>query len=171
MKKIFNKLKKVVSWLFEPKPESLKQDVLAFHAKIEKNGWSGFVLCKDSESEHLAYYGRRLDMANSISNMMMEDSVIEDIIMARISVGEWGFALYLDEEENESDRIAYQSFIMNDKEIKPGEHTNFFGLFTVPLRFVGVLIHNPKIVVFYSGDIIVLDKKTRCYCLVPIFKR
>ena len=63
-----------------------------------------------------------------------------------------GLGLILHGDEEESNFIENQSFVVNGEEIKPGNFSDLFGFFTEPMRFCGAFKDKPKLMVFYSGD-------------------
>lgn len=74
-----------------------------------------------------------------------------------------GLGIILDDLEQEIDYFIPREMLVVDTVLMPGEMTDLFGIYTEPLRYVGVMKGDEKCMVFYLGDDADLFSSRRYY--------
>jgi hypothetical protein len=75
-----------------------------------------------------------------------------------------GMGLILEGNEKESDYFLNKPILINGITTNPGEFTDLFGLFTEPLKYVGVLKNDKNCMAFYLGEDGDLFETKKYYC-------
>ena len=73
-----NKIKQIIRRLFKP---SIKPDFEAILNKMQKHGWSGFIVCDEGQRTYMGLYGKNGVIAEAIKNAMIEEPLIRDAVI------------------------------------------------------------------------------------------